>query len=738
MKFLIFIIISMIIISVIVNKFILKENLDLKSYANIYVNSIEKASKGLTENAVLQCNQSNNNYNTLQTNINNYIKLIDVTNLNNIQNIINTQINAVNNIVNTPITTYKLGAVSYYNPDLSLSTKLIGGLPIGVLNNINITLTNSSSLDTDNPYIQFIIKNYDNIQWVSKLVFLNNIKSEIFRVAQGDSNASVSSYSISLPIVISDNTSLSILLSSNVYLTGVVINVNYQTTENTTLTLYDMQRYVNTSASYQTSLINNFNYIKAITGSTFNLDEIRNSKISSDESLLIKTLNYLINTQNILLNQSITYYNNTNSKLNEFINIINNINTNFTTFNSNLTNTDKNKQDLLNYINQINTQITTLSSYIISAQNAVKNTTSYTDATSIKNTLGSIYTIAQTDVDNALILKNKAQSNLDNAIKNKATSAVIQDFRNKLISATETYIQAYENLRFLLDPNNITNDKSNTDEIINVNTNLNKIKLLNIFLKYFKDNNIDIQNTFLKLLNNTDKVINDTGKLDNNIINTFRNAINNIITNRNVTAINALSVCNTTNTNLNNLLSEVQKNLDMINNIINSSNINKNNINTFLTNINNKILEYKTILESINKQNLSASAYKIEVFTKYQIYTTTVNNEYLIGTIQNTGQLVKLYYFANLYSWQTCTVSSTQFIFMIKSSSGTNKYVKKYDLLISPYMTIEFFQDVNIQVVAGDRVMIGLTTSFLFCKAEASDILAKLDIIIPLTPLKRL
>jgi hypothetical protein len=44
-------------------------------------------------------------------------------------------------------------------------------------------------------------------------------------------------------------------------------------------------------------------------------------------------------------------------------------------------------------------------------------------------------------------------------------------------------------------------------------------------------------------------------------------------------------------------------------------------------------------------------------------------------------------------------------------------------------MTIEFFQNVNIQVVAGDRVMIGISASFLFCKVEASDILAKLDII---------
>ena len=726
MKFLIFIIISMIIISVIVNKFILKENLDLKSYTNIYINSIEKASKGLTENAVLQCNQSNNNYIALQTNT---IKLIDVSNLNNIQNTINTQINSISNIVNTPITTYKLGSPSYYNPDVSFSTKLVGGLPIGVLNNINISLTNSSSTNTDNPIIQFMIKNYDNNQWVSNLIFLNNIKSGSFTVTQGDSNAIVSSYSISLPIVISNNTSLSILLTSNVYLTDVVINANYQTTENTTLTLYDMQRYINTSATYQTSLINNFNYIQSIGERTFNLVEIRNSKISSEDSLLIKILIYLISTQNLLLNQSIEYYNNTNTKLNEFINAINNINTNFTNFNNNLANADKNKQDLLNYISQINTQITTLSTYIITAQNTVKNTTSYTDITSIKNALGSIYTSAQTDVDNALTLKNKAQSDLDTAIKNNASSAIIQDFRNKLISTTETYIQAYENLRFLLDPNNLTNDKSNTDEIINVNTNLNKIKLLNIFLKYFKDNNIDIQNTFLKLLNNTDTVINNTSNLDNNIIDTFRNAINNIITNRNVTAINALSICNTTNTNLSNLLSEVQKNLDTLNNVINNSDINKTNINTFLTNINNKIGEYKNILESIRKQNLSASLYKIEVFTKYQTYSTTEDKEYLIGNIQNTGQLVKLYYFANVYSWQTCIASSTQFMFMVKSSSGINKYIKKYDLKTSPYMTFEFFQNVNIQVVTGDRVMVGITTSFLFCKVEASDILAKLDII---------
>jgi hypothetical protein len=738
MKFLIFIIISMIILSIIVNKFILKENLDLKSYANIYVNSVEKASKGLTENAVRQCNQSSDNYKILQTSINNYIKIIDVSNLNNTQNTINTQINSVNNIVNTPITNYKLGETSYYNPDLSLYIKLIGGLPIGVLNNINISLTNSSSTNIVNPIIQFIIKNYDNIQWISKLVSLDNIKSANFTITQGDSNASVSSYSIFLPIVIPDNTSLSILLSKNVYITNVVINANYQTTENTTLTLYDMQRYINTSATYQTSLINHFNYIKAITGSTFNLVEIRNSKISSDDSLLIKTLNYLISTQNILLNQSIIYYNNTNSKLNQFIFNINNINTNFINFNNNLTNADKNKQDLLNYISQINTQITTLSSYITSAQNAVKNTTSYTDTTSIKNALGSIYTSAQTDVDNALSSKNKAQSDLDSAIKTNASTAIIQDFRNKLISATEIYIQSYENLRFLLDPNNLTYDKSNTSEISNVNINLNKIKLLNIFLKYFKDNNIDIQNTFLKLLNNTDTVINNTSNLDNNIINIFRNAINNIITNRNVIAINALSICNTTNTNLSNLLGEVQKNLDTLNNVINNSNINKININTFLTNINNKIGEYKNILESINTQNLSASLYKIEIITKYQTYSTTEDKEYLLGTIQNTGRLVKLYYFANVYSWQTCIASSTQFIFMIKSSSGINKYIKKYNLNTSPYITFEFFQNVDIQVVTGDRVMVGITTSFIFCKVEASDILSKLDIIIPSTPLKRL
>jgi hypothetical protein len=170
MKFLIFIIISIVILLILVNNFILKEHLDLNSYANIYVSSVEKASKGLTENAVGQCNQSNDNYKILQTSI---IKLIDVSNLNNIQNTINTQINSISSIVNTPINTYKLGTSSYYNPDLSLTTKLIGGLPIGVLNNINVSLTNSSSTSTVNPIIQFIIKNYDNIQWVSKLIFLN-------------------------------------------------------------------------------------------------------------------------------------------------------------------------------------------------------------------------------------------------------------------------------------------------------------------------------------------------------------------------------------------------------------------------------------------------------------------------------------------------------------------------------------------------------------------------------------
>ena len=735
MKFLIFIIISMIILSIIVNKCILKENLDLKSYANIYVNSVEKASKGLTDSAVLQCNKSSNNYKILQENINNY-QIFNTSIISNIQNTIKSQINSISNIVNTPIITYKLGTVSYYNPDLYTVVKFVGGLPIGVLNNINITLTNSSSSTTTNPLIQFLIKNYDNIQWVSKLILLNKVTSLNYTVTQGDSNASVSSYSITLPIVISSNTSLYILLSYNVYITDVVINVNYQKVENTTLTLYDMQKYINTSATYQTSLINHFNYIKAINNSTFNLEEIRNSKIDSSQSLFVTTLNYLVNTQNLLLKQSVDYYNIVNNKITEFINNINNINTDYTTFINYLPIIDTNKQQLTDYINQINIQKTELSSYIVTAQNAVKNTTSYTDITSIKNALGSIYINAQTDVDNALIAKNKAQSDLDNAIKNKQSSAVIQDFRNKLIIATETYIQSYENLRFLLDPNNLINDRSNTNEITNVNLNINKVKLLNIFLKYFKDNNIDIQNTqiFLKLLNKTDTVINNTTNLDNNIINNFRNIINNIITKRNVTSISALSICNTSDTNLNNLLYDVQTKLDNLDNIINNSDIDKTDFSTFLTNINSKILEYKNILDSINKQNLSVSLYKIEIFTYFGNYTTTSDTEYLLGTIKNTGKLVKLYYFANTYSWQTCIASSTEFIFIIKSSSGLVKYSKNYNLTVSPYMTFENLQNVNIPVVTGDIILLGISTSILFCKVEISDIIAKLDIILPSTP----
>ena len=537
MKFLIFIIISSMIILTIINNLLLKEHLDLNSYTNIYVNSIEKATKGLTDIAITQCNQANTDYNNLQTTVTNYINTINVTNINNIQNSINNNINSINNIVNTPITTYKLGAVSYYNPDLYNAEKVVGGLPNGVLNNINISLTNSSTSTAVNPYIQFIIKNYDNIELVSKLIYLTNVTTLNYTVTQGDSNASVSSYSVTFPIVIANNTALNILLSKNVYITNVVISANYQTTENTTLTLYDIQRYINTSATYQTALINYFNYNKGITGASFNLNEVTTSKIDSSQSLLITKLLTITDTQNTLLNQSVNYYNNANTQLNSFINIINSISNDFITFSNYLANINTNKQTLLSYITQINTQITTLSSYITTAQNVVINTTNYNDSTAIKNSLGSIYTSAQTDVDNALIAKNKAQSDLDTAIKNNLDAATIKNLRNILISATETYIQTYENLRFLLDPNNLVVDDSNTTEVTNLNTNLNKGKLVNIFLKYLTDNNIDVQNTkiFINLLNNTQSGIDNINNINNKLINTFKDAINNIIKNRNTT-----------------------------------------------------------------------------------------------------------------------------------------------------------------------------------------------------------
>jgi hypothetical protein len=723
MKIVLFIIISLFLFTYAIRScfnFKIKENLSLSSYADIYISSVKKATDALINDSTLQCNQSNINLLALQNTANgifdknNYQQVITgiIDNINNDSSIISN----IDNVYDT----YSIGINNYKNSQ-NISNKInIGLIRAGTLTGITFSGNNSNPSIAINPSVQFIFVYDNNTVWTSNIMRFSGNSINVL-VKNGEDN-------IDLPIIIPNEYYLHIIFSANLSMINVNTNMLYQKNIDNNISIYNIKKFINTGKVYKNALINKFNFNKAVTLQTYSTKEIENSFINPTNSLLNKNLISNVGIQNILYEKTLEIYSTANITLFDFRRNLNIFTNNVTSLDTELKNLQTYRNSLYNLLVRLNEFIVNNNKSIIIARNAVKNTNNYTEL-DIKNALGSVYTQAQNDVDNALVLKNTAEKLLNDAIKSNSSSSIINDLKNDLNNRTEDYLKTYKNLRFLLNPNNLINDRSNTTEILKLNSNLDRTKLLSIFLQYFNDNNIDINGVFKNLNTSLSISINNLNNSNTNILDVFQKVTAFIINNNIKLASDSLTVCNNVNTELNTLLNRTT-------NIMNSVDLNIDNFNKilldkqkFLQNTNNSVLYFDTEIRNIYGQLKTVDLYKIVYFDYKNKVVTKYTDNIKIGTIENTGKIVKIYVFANINSWRTCIASVSYYKFYIVSTTGNVKFEKKYNLTVSPDMTFQTLVDVDIPVVKGDMFFIELNASFVLCNVTSSNIQVKLDIV---------
>ncbi len=187
---------------------------------------------------------------------------------------------------------------------------------------------------------------------------------------------------------------------------------------------------------------------------------------------------------------------------------------------------------------------------------------------------------------------------------------------------------------------------------------------------------------------------------------------------------------------MNGLLKTVNDNITIVTNIINNTNSYIANVNTFLTSMDRMITNYNLMLVEIYARIVTVSKYKVEYFYRASVLNNWDADKVLtkIGTIVNTGNLVKLYFFANIYCWSTCIEKYTYFKVVVTKIDKTEVYSSGlFYITASPNMTLEFLSPpLNISVNAGYLVNILIAGSvYTSCSVESSNVQVKLDIVTP-------
>jgi hypothetical protein len=463
------------------------------------------------------------------------------------------------------------------------------------------------------------------------------------------------------------------------------------------------------------------------------------------------------------INTFITYYNSIKSTSNTGYD---NINLNYTLLPTTLSNIQNNllpilvesKTTLTGLITTINTQISNCSTAKQNAQTVFDVISNYSNTSAIQTALGSVYITAQTNVTNALNSQNTAITALQNGINNNLSSAQIQILQTNLQQTIENYKQAYAYMRFLLDPANITNDITNIDQVISLNSNVNNANYLNTFLSYLVENNIKFENidVFKPVYTNLKNFKNIPVNINNNIKSVFEQVAP-VIKNNNISfAQNILNNCNTSNTTLNTLLSNANTTLTVINNTISSINSSINRANSILTTNNSMILaNTRTIINTLSKHVIEIlnspkivsnspniiSTYYIPYVNYYNYGSVETNNPFQtkIYTVKTAGILLSAYFFA------TITTSSCAWP---ASNQCYRPYINFY--IVNIYGQITFFGILNItqtefyktigqeitiqtytQVYPGDSVYIFVSQgngALVCCNVFATNLQLMLDI----------
>lgn len=500
------------------------------------------------------------------------------------------------------------------------------------------------------------------------------------------------------------------------------MNINIQNKINS-ISLTAIKNMVANCVNYKTNATNQLNTLKNITSSTYNI-QTQNTYIRPESS----TLNLSILPNVVLLNNLYLLTMNTYDDINNMLigvkSYIVDINNLLTSLKNTLSNVKNIQTNLNTSITNINNQLILLTTAQTLAQNAVNITSDYSKTTEIQNALGSVFTTAQNNLNTAIQNQTSAIKNLNDAITRKASQTEISNLTTVKNNAIEAYKQAYQMVRFLINPENLVNDISIVDENINLSSSLNKTNVLNTFLKYFVDNNIrtSMFTSLSQMLNNSMKTINNTS---DNITNVYKQIIPVIKDKFLDNSKSALNTCNTTKITLTNLSTTSSTNITKINALITNIQSLIDNTTQFIANTNSEINTINTNMTSIYTSLTTLNKYNIEQFYYPKDNTSNIS----IGTIKNSGKLVRLYLFVNINSSLTCSSSSSYFTVSIQNQSGTSVYTKKNNVNSYGDMTIELLESVSsIQVNSGFSVNVNYEGTSWSCGISSTNIQIQLEI----------
>ena len=461
--------------------------------------------------------------------------------------------------------------------------------------------------------------------------------------------------------------------------------------------------------TYITNLITDFNITSDTNYTNTFLTSTRTS--SGLYTRIGPKINSTIFYYNLLISTSNTGYNAVNTNYNALATTLSSISTNLTSLTTSQT-------SLNNLKTNVNTQITSCNTSTIKAQTALTNVSNYSNITAIQNALGAIYNNAQASV-------------------------------NKYTVGTEEYKQAYEYLRFLLDPANISNDIENIDRVIDFNKYSSDTNFLKSFLDYFAQNNIkinNIQNVFRSENSNLTNA--DTGAKisNNNIKNVFDRVIPVIKTNNINVAQNALNRCNSSSTSLNTLLTNINTTLTSINNIISNINL----ANAIITASNSTILTVaKTVMDDFVNHIFEIVNSPITINSLIAVpniisrYYNPTNSFYNYGTwygqihtIETTGYLTSFYFYSAITT-ETCIfpfngLCQSPYINFYITNTFFGTYYSVNLPISSLYKTFgkEFDVISNVNVREGDKVNVAVYQGNICCNVTIKDIQLMLRILI--------
>ena len=387
-----------------------------------------------------------------------------------------------------------------------------------------------------------------------------------------------------------------------------------------------------------------------------------------------------------------------------------------------------------NIIVDLTTNINTLKTTAANVKKSCENSVLYSNSNDINvvsNALGDVFITAQKNVDDTLKIKNQAILNTLNAIKNNLS---LQPYKDAEKLATDNYDKANQTLNFLLNPDSALTNLNIVSEIANVKNSVDKINMINNMIVYFINNtkNNLVKVNFSNLLTDKTNAATSSNNSLSNINTMFSTNIQKNKTNSINVSSNILTNCNNIITQINSLETTNNLNFTYINNLINDANTVINNSTTSITTIQTQITNLTNSSITI-KDNLNRIlAYKVQIFSYLNVYNNWYNTSipYFLGYITSIGKLKKIYFFVNIYSWNTCIASETYFRILVQNEK-TNiiLYNKSISIVKSPDMTLEILDEPNVSVDQFCSIKFAISGSYyLSCSVESSNLQVQVNV----------